>query len=64
MAKQDIIDTMKTIGTIAYELGVPERWLRNKVANGEIASRRIGYNVLVPITETDKIKKLAQLRRK
>lgn len=66
MGRQNVIDTgsVRSLGTMAYENGVPERWLRNKVANGEVDSRRIGYNLFIPISETDKIKKLALRRHK
>jgi hypothetical protein len=64
MAKRNPIDPdeVKSIGTMAHECNVPERWLRNRVAAREVASRRIGYNLFVPMSEVDKIKKLAQIR--
>jgi hypothetical protein len=64
-AKKNLLEPekLKSIGTIATKIGVPERWLRNKVASGHVQSVRVGYNLFVPIAETAKIKKLAAHRR-
>ena len=61
MAKKNLIDAddVKPIGAKAAECGVPERWLRNKVASGDVASVRIGWNIFVPDSQTEKIRKLA-----
>ena len=61
MAKKHLVDAngIKSVGAKANECGVPERWLRNRVAAGEVLSVRIGWNVFVPDSETEKIRKLA-----
>ena len=66
MMKKNLVDTddLKSIGAKATELHVPERWLRNRVAAGEVLSVRIGWNVFVPDSQTEKIKKLAGQREK
>jgi hypothetical protein len=66
MAKKTLIDTdgVKSISVKATECGVPERWLRGRVAAGEVLHVRIGWNVFVPESETEKIKKLAAQREK
>jgi glutamate racemase len=66
MAKKHLIDaeSVKSIGIMATECSVAERWLRNKVANGDVASVRVGYNLFVPNSEAEKIKKLAAQREK
>jgi hypothetical protein len=65
MAKKKLFDadSVKSIGAMAADCAVPERWLRNKVASGDVRSQRVGYNVFVPKSEAAKIKELAKLRR-
>jgi hypothetical protein len=58
------VDGVKSIATKANECNVPERWLRNRVAAGEVLCVRVGYNVFVPDSETEKIKRLAARREK
>jgi hypothetical protein len=55
-------DALKNIPAKAAECGVPERWLRNRIAAGEVSCVRIGWNVFIPDTETNKIKDLAASR--
>ena len=64
--KKNLIDAdgVKSIGAKATECRVPEIWLRNRVAAGEVLCIRIGWNVFVPESETEKIKKLAAQREK
>lgn len=64
MKKTTMIDAnaVKSIAVKAAECGVPERWLRGRVAAGEVSSVRIGWNVFIADTETAKIRELAANR--
>ncbi len=66
MSKKNSIDpdSVKSISTTAAEHGVPERWLRNRISAGKIASVRVGWNLFVPVSEATKIRKLAAQREK
>ncbi len=63
---KNLIDSngVKSISVKAGECRVPERWLRNEVAAGRVFCVRIRWNVFVPDSETEKIKKLAAQRWK
>ncbi len=63
MSKKKLVDleSLRSIGAASAECEVPPRWLRNKVNNGEVESVRLGgYNVFIPASEIQKIKKLAR----
>jgi hypothetical protein len=62
--KKKTIDAndLKNIPAKAAECGVPERWLRNRIAAGDVSCVRIGWNVFIPDTETTRIKDLAASR--
>jgi hypothetical protein len=53
---------VRSITAMAIECSVPGRWLRKRVIGGEVACVRIGFNFFIPISETQKIKKLAARR--
>jgi hypothetical protein len=55
---------VKSIGQMATLCGVPERWLRNKVAAGEVESQRVGYNLFIANSEAKKIRNLADRRQR
>jgi len=61
MSKKNLIDadSVKSIGAMAIACGVPERWLRNRVAAGDVLCVRIGWNVFVEDSQIEKIKELA-----
>ncbi len=64
MTKKNLIDAdgVKSIGAMATECGVPEKWLRNRVAAGDVPCVRIGWNLFIADSETEKIQKLAAQR--
>ena len=66
MPKKTLIDVngVLSIGAMATKCGVPALWLRNKVAQGEIACTRIGWNLFVSDDQIEKIKVLAAQRGK
>jgi hypothetical protein len=60
MSRKIDADGVRNIGATAVAAGVPERWLRDRVAAGDVPCIRIGWNLFVANSEIENIQKLAK----